>query len=145
MLRKEQFVPQPILVVFEFFSRPDNLQILTPPWLDFHITKAPAKLEAGSMIQYRLRLHKVSLRWKTEITDWQPPHQFVDLQIAGPYALWRHEHTFRAREGGTLMEDTVQYSIPLGLAGRAAHKIFVRRDIEKIFEYRAQKMRDLFA
>jgi ligand-binding SRPBCC domain-containing protein len=144
ILKRTQWVPQPLHVVFDFFSRPANLQSITPPFLDFKITDAPAEICAGSLIRYTLRLHGIPVRWKTEIADWKPPHSFVDLQISGPYTLWRHTHTFVEERGGTAIEDEVAYALPLGPVGRIAHWMLVRRDLKVIFDYRSDKMRELF-
>jgi ligand-binding SRPBCC domain-containing protein len=77
------------------------------------------------------------LRWLTEIEEWQPAHRFIDMQREGPYRLWRHTHTLRQRDGGTEMEDVVQYALPLGPIGTIAHALLVRRDVDAIFDYRA--------
>jgi ligand-binding SRPBCC domain-containing protein len=140
----KQWVPQPLDVVFDFFSRPANLQSLTPPWLDFHITEAPEELRKGSLIRYRLRIHKIPVRWTTEIVEWNPPQSFVDLQIAGPYKLWRHRHSFAAENGGTTIEDRVQYSLPFDIVGEIAHWAMVQSDVRQIFAYREHRMKELF-
>jgi ligand-binding SRPBCC domain-containing protein len=145
LLERQQWLPRPIDEVFAFFSRPENLQILTPDWLDFRIVEAPQDLAAGSLIRYRLRWHFLPIRWTTEITEWEPPHRFVDHELSGPYALWNHEHSFASREGGgTTMRDRVQYALPLGVLGRLAHSISVKRDVEGIFNFREEAMRRLF-
>jgi hypothetical protein len=143
-ISRTQWVPRPLDAIFEFFSRPANLQELTPPLLDFRILEAPEKLRAGSLIRYRLRVHKLPVQWTTEIVAWEPPHRFVDLQLKGPYQLWRHEHTFAAERGGTTISDCVEYALPFGPVGRIVHALLVRRDVEHIFEFRDRKMRELF-
>jgi ligand-binding SRPBCC domain-containing protein len=145
LLERGQWLPQPIDEIFAFFSRPENLQEITPDWLDFHIIEAPKDLAAGSLIRYRLRWHFFPLRWTTEITEWDPPHRFVDRQLSGPYTLWNHEHLFAPNErGGTTMRDRVQYALPLGVLGRLAHRFSVERDIQSLFDFRAKAMRRLF-
>ena len=84
LLAQEQWVPRPLEEVFDFFSRPMNLDSITPPWLDFHITEAPDALRAGSHIRYQLRIHRVPVLWTTEITEWNPGMRFVDEQKSGP-------------------------------------------------------------
>ncbi len=143
ILRRSQWVPQAVDMVFDFFSRPANLQSITPPFLDFKITEAPAQLRVGSLIRYSLRIHKIAVRWTTEIAAWDPPHSFVDVQISGPYRLWRHTHTFAPERGGTMIGDKVEYALPLGPLGRIAHWLLVRRDLGVIFDYRSDKMREL--
>ena len=111
-----QQVTRPLAEVFNFFSRAESLEELTPPWLNFKILKAePQPVQQGTVIHYSLRLHGIPLRWTSEIVEWEPPHRFVDLQLRGPYKLWRHEHRFEARDGGTLISDTINLAIPLGL------------------------------
>lgn len=141
---REQWVPAPLVEVFSFFSHPENLQKLTPSWLDFRILEAPAELAAGAIIRYRLRWHFLPIDWSTEIAAWSPPCKFVDYALSGPYALWNHEHCFEAHRGGTTLYDRVTYALPLGLCGALAHRLWVKRDIARIFDHRAEKMRELF-
>ena len=143
-LNREQWVPRPLGEVFSFFSRPENLQAITPPWLDFGMVETPKALVPGAVIRYRLKWHSLPIRWTSEISEWNPPHGFVDRALSGPYALWNHEHSFSPDNGGTTIHDCVTYALPLGWAGRLAHRLWVRRDVEKIFDYRAEKMRVLF-
>jgi len=143
-LEQEQWLPRPIEEVFSFFSRPENLQVITPSWLDFRVIEAPDELEAGALIRYRLRWRRWPIRWTTEFTVWNPPHGFVDRQLSGPYALWNHEHSFSVREGGTLMHDYVTYAIPFGFLGGWMHSLLVKSDVERIFDFRAETMRKMF-
>ena len=93
-----QQVAHPLAEVFDFFSRAENLEALTPPWLNFKILEVkPQPVQRGTLINYSLRVHGIPLRWTSEIVEWEPPHRFVDLQLRGPYKLWRHEHRFEAR------------------------------------------------
>ena len=143
--RREQWVPRPIDEVFAFFSDPTNLERITPPWLSFRILSSPSQpIQPGALITYRLRLHGLPIRWVTEITEWSPPTRFVDVQLSGPYALWHHTHEFESRDSGTLLRDTVRYGLPLGPIGGLVSRLFVRRDVEKIFDYRAETIRSLF-
>jgi ligand-binding SRPBCC domain-containing protein len=144
ILEREQWLPQPIDELFQFFSRPENLQVITPPWLDFRMVDTPEVLQAGSLIRYRLRWHRVPIRWTTEISEWKPPYRFVDRALSSPYALWNHAHSFRPHEGGTLMRDRVTYALPFAALGRLVHAAMVKRDVERIFDFRAETMRRLF-
>jgi ligand-binding SRPBCC domain-containing protein len=129
--------------VFTFFADPANLEAITPPWLNFvTLTPLPLQMRAGALIDYRLRIHGIPLRWRTEITVWEPPGRFVDEQKRGPYRLWIHEHRFEERDCGTLMTDHVRYRAP---GGALIERLFVRRDIESIFAHRRQKLRETFA
>jgi ligand-binding SRPBCC domain-containing protein len=122
--------------VFAFFSQAANLGRLTPPGMGFHIvTPAPIVMRPGTLIDYTLRLHGFPLRWRTEITQWEPPREFVDTQLRGPYALWVHIHRFRERDGTTTIEDEVRYALPFGILGRMVLPL-VRRRLARIFEYR---------
>lgn len=141
-LQSEICVPSARNVVFEFFSRADNLQVLTPPWLHFSILSPnPIEMKTGARIRYRLRLHGIPLRWESEIAAWDPPHRFVDEQRSGPYRLWIHEHQFLEHEGGTTVRDTVQYSVA---GGFLVNRVFVTPDLRKIFEFRRQKIAEIF-
>ncbi len=145
-LRREQFVARPIAEVFEFFSDARNLEAITPRWLSFRIlTPGPIGIHTGTLLDYRLSWHGLPIRWRTEIKDWNPPFGFTDVQLKGPYTLWRHTHTFTPREGGTLMEDVVRYELPLGPLGDVAHAISVRRELQQVFDYRVKVIGELFA
>ena len=141
-LQTELWLPRPRSVVFPFFAEARNLEILSPPWLKFEVlTPAPIEMRAGALIDYRIRVHGIPIRWRTEITEWQAPYRFVDRQLRGPYTLWHHTHTFEERDGGTLCLDQVRYR-PRG--GVLANWLFVRRDIDRIFRFRQQRLHELF-
>lgn len=136
-LSRTQLVGRPLPEVFAFFSDASNLDALTPPFLHFRIlTPMPVELRVGAQLDYQLSLFGVPVRWRTRISDWQPQERFVDEQESGPYALWRHTHEFEARGGSTLMRDVVDYSEPLGPVGTVAHVLFVRRTLDRIFNFR---------
>lgn len=136
-LSRTQLVGRPLPEVFAFFSDASNLDALTPPFLHFRIlTPMPVELRVGAQLDYQLSLFGVPVRWRTRISDWQPQERFVDEQESGPYALWRHTHEFEARGGSTLMRDVVDYSEPLGPVGTVAHRLFVRRTLDRIFDFR---------
>ncbi len=134
----EQFFRSSAHELFPFFAEARNLERITPPWLSFKVlTPAPIAIGLGTLIDYRLQWHRVPLRWRTEITAWQPPWRFVDEQIRGPYRLWRHEHIFADSNGGTTMTDRVEYAVPGGLL---VQRLFVERDVERIFAYRRRAL-----
>ncbi len=143
-LLRQQWLPAPLDQVFAFFSRPENLQTLTPPFLDFQVLEVPQQMQAGSLIRYKLRLHGIPIRWTTRITEWNPPHGFKDDQLSGPYAFWHHEHRFVAERGGTTMFDDVKYALPFGILAAPAHWLFVKRDVNRVFDYREKRMKELF-
>ena len=143
-LEREKWLSRAVEDVFAFFSRPENQQVITPPWLDFRIVQCPPSLTKGSLIRYRLKLHGLPISWTTEISEWNPPHRFVDQQLSGPYRLWVHEHEFLADRGGTTLRDRVTYALPFGVIGRLAHRAIVETDIRRIFDFRAETMRRLF-
>ena len=145
-LRREQWVPRPLDEVFAFFCDARNLGDLTPPWLGFRIlTPGPIRIAARTKIRYRLGWHGIPVKWTTEITRWEPPYRFVDVQLSGPYRLWHHTHRFEPVDGGTRMTDVVRYRLPFGIIGRVMHAVKVRRDVERIFDYRVQRVRERFA
>jgi ligand-binding SRPBCC domain-containing protein len=138
-IEREQTVARPVDEVFAFFAEARNLERLTPPWLTFTvITPDPIPMRVGTLIDYKLRLHGIPFSWTTRIEEWAPGTGFVDRQIAGPYGLWHHRHTFRAEGTSTVIGDKVDYALPLGRLGDLALPLFVRRDVERIFDYRHQ-------
>jgi len=141
-LRSSVRLARPLDEVYPFFADAYNLEELTPPWLRFEIlTPRPIEMKPGALIDYKLKLRGLPIRWQTEITAWEPPFRFVDEQRRGPYSLWVHEHRFREEDGETICDDYIQYAMP---GGALVHSLFVRRDVEKIFGYRREKMLELF-
>lgn len=139
----EQWFPQSVDEVFPFFADAGNLQQLTPKWLHFEIlTPLPIEMRVGALIDYRLRIRGFPVRWQSEITEWNPPHGFVDEQRRGPYRLWHHEHTFQPCAGGTLCRDHVRYAVPFDFI---THRWLVRPDIERIFAFRRKVLAGKFA
>lgn len=144
-LRREQRLPGAPEEVFAFFADARNLEAITPPLLRFRVlTPEPIAMAAGTLIRYRLRVHGVPVGWLTAIREWDPPHRFVDEQLRGPYASWHHTHTFEHHpRGGTLMRDVVRYALPLGPLGELARRLLVARDLEAIFDHRAERIAEL--
>ena len=138
VLERRQRVPVPAERAFAFFSDARNLEAITPPWLRFGVlTPGAIEMRPDALIEYRLRLHGIPLSWLTRIEVWEPPHRFVDVQLNGPYALWEHTHTF-APDGAdaVVISDRVRYALPLGRLGELARRLFVRRDLDRIFDHR---------
>jgi ligand-binding SRPBCC domain-containing protein len=145
-LEREQHLQHPLDEVFEFFSQAGNLERITPPWLRFDVvTPGPISMGVGTLIEYRLRVHGLRLSWISRIEEWVPGESFVDRQLRGPYGLWRHRHTFQAAGQGTLVRDEVDYGVALGPLGDLAHRLFVRRDLERIFAFRHQAVEQAMA
>ncbi len=139
----EVMLPRTRSEVFGFFSDAFQLQRITPEWLNFRIlTVPPIQLEAGCLIDYRIGLHGIPLRWRTEISSWNPPFSFTDRQLRGPYLLWEHLHTFETIGENTLMRDCVHYRV---LGGRLINRLFIGNYLRAIFAHRAQRMLELFA
>ncbi len=135
-LEREQLLPRPLPEVFAFFARAENLERITPPWLRFQLlTPGPIEMRPGTEISYRLRLHGIPLSWTSVIDAWEENERFVDQQLRGPYRFWRHRHEFAAVDGGTRVEDRVEYALPLGRLGELGLP-FVARDLRRIFDYR---------
>jgi len=146
-VKYEQFVPVDLATAWEFFSSPKNLAKITPQHMGFQITN---KYEVGKMYPGMLITYKVSpllgikLDWCTEITHVKDQVYFVDEQRFGPYAMWHHQHQFEAVVGGVMMTDIVDYAIPFGFIGSLANKLLVKKAVIEIFEFRKQKIAELF-
>ena len=136
-LERAQVVKRPLADVFEFFARAENLERITPPWLSFRVlTPRSVEMGSGTLIDYRLRLHGLPLRWTSRIELWEEKRRFLDEQVRGPYRFWRHLHEFVPVGRGTYVRDRVQYALPLGRLGDLFGLRLVRRDLERIFDYR---------
>ena len=142
LLEASCYLDYPFDEVFAFFQDAHNLQVLTPEFLRFEVlTPKPIDMKTGALIDYRIRLRGIPLKWRTEITDWNPPHGFVDQQLRGPYRQWHHTHEFVAKDGGTVCTDRVRYKV---FGGALIQRLFVRGDVDKIFRYRTEKMAEIF-
>lgn len=137
----------PLTSVFSFFSNARNLELLTPPWLRFEVvTEGEIPMSRGTRIDYRLRLRGLPLRWRSEITAWDPPHRFVDEQVSGPYRTWTHEHRFDVEERPgrapvVIASDEVRYQAP---GGALVNRLLVAPDLKRIFRYRTARLREHF-
>ncbi|HWD97409.1 MAG TPA: SRPBCC family protein [Bryobacteraceae bacterium] len=131
--------PPGIRETFAAFESPYNLARITPPWLNFRVT-TPGRIamRAGAEIDYAIRRLGLPIKWTTRIVEYEPPRRFVDEQIRGPYRLWRHRHTFRESAAGTVISDCVDYRLPFGILGAAAHALLIRRQLIAIFRFRQQ-------
>ena len=128
--------------VFAFFADASNLDRLTPPWLGFRIaTPLPIVMAAGTSIDYRISVHGVPMRWRSEISVWQPPERFVDRQVKEPSRRWIHTHTFAEEGEGTRVSDRVEYAV---FGGAVINRVLVARDLQRIFTFRVQELRRLF-
>jgi ligand-binding SRPBCC domain-containing protein len=142
-LQFELALPRSREEIFPFFAAAENLEAITPAWLHFAlIDPQPGEMQKGARLHYRLRARGIPLRWESEITAWEPPFRFVDEQRRGPYRLWIHEHRFHPAPAGALVVDDLRYAV---WGGRLVDWLFVRRDVQRIFEFRQQKLRERFA
>lgn len=143
VLLASQILPLPRPRVFPFFAEAANLERITPPELRFSIAgRPPDSIEAGTLIDYRLSLHGVPFGWRTRIAAWVPDELFVDEQLRGPYALWRHRHEFRdTPDGGTAIEDRVEWELPLAPLSRPIRPL-VRAQLARIFAHRHHAVRE---
>jgi len=142
VLRAEQWLPRSRDEVFPFFADARNLERITPEFLRFEVlTPDPIEMREGALIDYRLRLRGIPIRWRTRIAAWEPNERFVDEQIKGPYRKWEHEHTFEDAEGGVYVRDRVAYRVP---GGALVNRLLVQRDVVGIFEHRQRVLADLF-
>lgn len=141
-LHAQLWLPKPPAEIFPFFADANNLEAITPPWLKFSVVGAgPIVMRQGACIDYRLKVHGLPMRWQSEITLWEPPYRFCDEQRRGPYQRWVHTHSFVEHQGGTLCLDDVEFAVP---GGRLIEKLFVRRDVRTIFEYRQSALHRRF-
>lgn len=137
ILKKEVVVPFDLETVFEFFNRPENLQKVTPDILNFSImTPSPVQMHNGAVFDYKISLLGVPMHWRSIITRYNPPYEFVDIQLKGPYKFWHHHHEFEIVEGGVLVRDTVTYDVGWGFLGWILNNVFIRRQLEWIFSKR---------
>lgn len=146
ILEREQIIRRPRAEVFEFFADVVNLERITPPELNFHIiTPQPIEVKIGTLIDYELKLRGIPITWKTEITKWNPPHEFVDTALKSPYKQWIHLHIFEegADAGETIMKDIVRYRLPLEPLGDIAH-FYVKKELAYIFDYRRKVIEEIF-
>lgn len=147
-LKSIQRLPISLDQAWDFFSTPENLEKITPEYMAFHVTSEPdflQKIYAGQVITYTVKpVLGIPLFWMTEITHVEPGKFFVDEQRVGPYALWHHQHHFKAVEGGVEMTDLVHYKLPLGPLGDLAHWLFVRKQLQGIFDFRLKKLETFF-
>jgi ligand-binding SRPBCC domain-containing protein len=143
-LERSQHIPRPLPEVFAFFSQAQNLELLTPAFLNFRFTSTPPPIQPGALIEYQLRLFGIPFRWLTRIETFEPGRRFSDIQLRGPYARWFHRHEFSETPQGTLMRDIVDYELPWGPLGRLARALFVRQALERIFDYRRRKIDEIF-
>ncbi len=143
-LERRQYLEHPLDEVFAFFAEARNLERITPPWLSFHVlTPEPVPMAVGTLIDYRLHLHRIPLGWTSEIEVWEPGVQFVDRAVRGPFSLWHHRHRFAASGTGTIVSDEVHYAVPFGLLGELVHPLFVARDVEAIFTHRHAAVQEI--
>lgn len=146
ILEAQQWIPRPVDEVFSFFSVETNLEKLTPAFMKFKVMgKSTPEIGEGTLIDYRLGLHGVPMRWRTRIESWKPGVEFVDNQLVGPYRLWHHTHRFESRDGGTLMTDRVRFALPMAPLGDWFAGPWVRKNVETIFRFRHQAIEALFA
>lgn len=148
ILERVQRLPISIEEAWDFFSSPLNLRDITPSYMRFQVLSDPkwvGRMYPGQIITYTVRpVLGIPLFWMTEITHVREGEFFVDEQRVGPYALWHHQHHFKPIEGGVEMTDLVHYRLPLGPLGTLAHALFVRRQLEEIFDYRYQVLEKRF-
>jgi ligand-binding SRPBCC domain-containing protein len=131
--------------VFPFFERPENLAVITPSWLGFRIvTTSPIQMKEGTVIEYSIRVMGIRTTWKSRISVYDPPCAFADEQLEGPYTFWHHTHRFIEVDGGTLLVDEIRYSMPFSILGQIVHSLVVRKQLQRIFRYRAQAIERMF-
>lgn len=145
-LKRRQLLPRPAREIFKFFERPENLESITPSSVGFVIlTPRPIRMQVGTVLDYTIKILGLPVRWTTLIQSYDPPESFVDVAIRGPYSFWHHTHTFEETDEGTIMTDEVRYALPFGWIGRIAHGLWVRRQLNSIFDYRARVISEILS
>lgn len=145
VLKKYQWINASTTNVFKFFSDENNLEKITPPYLQFKIIgKSTDKIKTGTLIDYKLKIHGIPLKWKSQITTFVENKTFTDVQLSGPYSKWEHQHDFIAYKNGTLIKDEVVYKVPMGILGKITAGPFVNQDVRNIFKYRSKIIKDNF-
>ncbi|MFM1876938.1 MAG: hypothetical protein RL266_2675 [Bacteroidota bacterium] len=144
--RYEQFLPISLDEAWDFFSRPENLNEITPDDMRFEIlTKDIPRMYAGQIVQYNITPFPFfNTSWVTEITHVEDRKLFVDEQRFGPYAFWHHQHHFEEIDGGVLMTDILHYRVPLGVVGKLVNALFIQRKVKGIFDYRFKLLENKF-
>jgi ligand-binding SRPBCC domain-containing protein len=143
----EHFLPISIEEAWDFFSSPKNLSKITPVELDFQILTDldDKEIYDGMKIAYTVRpMLGIKVYWETKIHDVTQHQRFTDTQIKGPYKVWEHTHVFKQIENGIMMFDSIDYEIPFGIFGKFAHRLFVKKKIEGIFDFRKQVLNNIF-
>jgi len=146
-LKRVQRFPISIDEAWDFFYSPRNLKEIAPDYMNFKVLSDSdsEKMFAGQIITYRITpVLRIPLFWMTEITHVRDKEYFIDEQRFGPYALWHHKHFFREIPGGIEMTDYLDYKLPLGFIGNIAHSLFVKKQIESIFEFRRLTLLERF-
>ncbi|HUO62743.1 MAG TPA: SRPBCC family protein [Terriglobales bacterium] len=143
-LQRRQWLPRTLHETFEFFERPQNLPLITPPWLGFRIlTPEPITMARGLTVDYEVRVMGMRTHWRSLISEYDPPHSFRDVQVIGVYRLWDHRHRFWRENGGTVIEDFVVYEPPFGPLGALMNRLLIDRQLHDIFEYRGRRIEEL--
>lgn len=145
-IQRSQVIALPIAKAFDFFATPQNLERMTPAFVHFHfLAPPPERIAPGAMLEYRLRIYGVPIKWRTKIVSVDEPASFVDVQDRGPYAHWQHTHVFReVAADRTEVGDRVEFAMPYGALGELAYQLMVARSLEQIFDYRAAALARLF-
>lgn len=145
-LKRTQFIKADLQTCWRYFSAPANLHVITPDYIDFKVlTPVPDEMYEGLIIRYTIRpILRIPLGWISEIKTVRNEAYFVDEQRQGPYKLWHHEHHFKEVEGGVEMTDIITYSLPFGVIGKFTHWLFVKKQLESIFDYRIRKVDEMF-
>jgi ligand-binding SRPBCC domain-containing protein len=145
ILVKETVINRPLKEVFDFFSKAENLNKITPPDMQFQIlTPLPINIQKGTLIDYKIKVNGIPFKWKTLISTWEPPFRFVDEQLNGPYNTWNHEHTFEERDGKTYMKDVVKFKSPGWILEPLINALFIEKKVKGIFEYREKMLSEFF-
>lgn len=145
IIEREQIINKKLEDIFPFFTEAENLAIITPSWLKFKIrSKSTKYMQLGSEFNYTIKFFGLPMFWKTKITKYEPTYLFVDEQLRGPYKKWIHEHSYTDKGDKTIIHDKVEYDLYGGIFKSVIHQLFVKRSVQKIFEYRKTILGEYF-
>jgi ligand-binding SRPBCC domain-containing protein len=144
-LHCELLVRRSLKETFAFFEDPANLGRITPSWLSFNIVTKNVAVSQGAQFDYIIRWLGIPMKWRSLISKYNPPNEFVDEQLIGPYETWHHRHTFSETTDGVVVGDHLKYSLPLGPLGAIAQAVMVKRQLEEVFRYRQRELSKIFA
>ncbi|MGB0178399.1 MAG: SRPBCC family protein [Owenweeksia sp.] len=146
VFKQEQYIPVSLDQAWEFFANPLNLAKLTPPKMNFKVLgDLPGEVHDDLIVRFRVSpLRGINVNWTSVISKVVPKKYFSDVQVEGPFRYWHHQHSFHPVKNGVEIRDELHYLPPFGLIGKLFHPLIVKRKLSETFEYRYQKINEIF-